>query len=215
MVPHTTLEYLAVWPTGSAFPVVSTLNSLDGSMVANAAIVPAGTEGSINVFASDDTDVFIDINGYFASPSPQGLAFYPDPPCRVADTRSFGGKTGDFGPPQMTTDEARDFPILSSSCNIPSSAQAYALNMTVSPVQTLSYLTTWPTGGSFPTVSTLNDPSGGLMANAAIRAGRDQRSYRGLCDRRHGCDHRHQRIFRAAWNYRSAELLSFDAMPCG
>jgi len=80
VVPHTTLEYLAVWPTGSAFPVVSTLNSLDGSMVANAAIVPAGTEGSINVFASDDTDVFIDINGYFASPSPQGLAFYPVPP---------------------------------------------------------------------------------------------------------------------------------------
>jgi hypothetical protein len=137
-------------------------------VVANAAIVPAGTAGGISVFASNDTDVFIDIDGYFASPGPEGLAFYPVPPCRVADTRPFGGKTGPFGPPLMTAGEARDFPMTSSSCDIPSSAQAYALNMTVSPVKTLSYLTTWPTGGTFPTVSTLNDLNGGLVANAAI-----------------------------------------------
>lgn len=168
VVPHTALGYLTVWPTGSAFPLVSTLNSMDGQVVANAAIVPAGTAGEISLFASDDTDLFIDINGYFASPGSEGLAFYPVPPCRVADTRSFGGKTGPFGPPEMTAGEARDFPITSSSCDIPSSAQAYALNMTVSPVQTLSYLTTWPTGAAFPTVSTLNDLNGGLVANAAI-----------------------------------------------
>jgi hypothetical protein len=159
---------LTVWPTGAPFPSASTLNSLKGYLVANAAIVPAGTEGSISVFASDDTDVFIDVNGYFAPPSPQSLAFYPVPPCRVADTRLFGGKTGPFGPPQMTAGEARDFPITSSSCGIPVSAQAYSMNITVSPVTTLGYLTAWPTGGSFPLVSTLNDPSGGLVANAAI-----------------------------------------------
>jgi outer membrane protein assembly factor BamB len=169
VVPHTTLGFLTVWPANAAFPTVSTLNSLNGQTVANAAIVPAGTDAAISVYASDDTDVFIDINGYFASPSsPQALAFYPLTPCRVADTRSFGGFTGAFGPPTMTAGEARDFPMTSSSCNIPSSAQAYALNMTVSPATTLEYLTTWPTGGTFPIVSTLNDLSGGLLANAAI-----------------------------------------------
>jgi hypothetical protein len=35
-------------------------------VVANAAIVPAGTNGAVNVFVSDLTDVIIDINGYFA-----------------------------------------------------------------------------------------------------------------------------------------------------
>jgi len=35
-------------------------------VVASAAIVPAGTSGSINVFSSDATDLLIDINGYFA-----------------------------------------------------------------------------------------------------------------------------------------------------
>ncbi len=168
VVPHQSLGFLTVWPTGSPFPTVSTLNSLNGQMVANAAIVPAGTSGSISVYASDNTDVFIDVNGYFAPPSSQGLEFYPVTPCRVADTRSYGGKSGPFGPPTMTAGEVRDFPVTSSSCNVPNSAQAYALNMTVSPVTTLSYLTTWAAGESFPLVSTLNDPNGGLVANAAI-----------------------------------------------
>jgi hypothetical protein len=35
-------------------------------VVANAAIVPAGTAGSASVFVSDPSDVIIDINGYFA-----------------------------------------------------------------------------------------------------------------------------------------------------
>jgi hypothetical protein len=34
--------------------------------VANAAIVPAGTSGSINVYAINATDLIIDINGYYA-----------------------------------------------------------------------------------------------------------------------------------------------------
>jgi len=34
--------------------------------VANAAIVPAGTDGAINVYVTDRTHVIIDINGYFA-----------------------------------------------------------------------------------------------------------------------------------------------------
>ncbi len=169
VLPHTTLGYLTAWPTGESFPTVSTLNSMNGQVVANAAIVPAGTSGAISVFASDETDLLIDINGYFAAPgSPQALAFYPMTPCRVADTRSFGGFSGAFGPPSMTTGEAREFPVTSSSCNIPGSAQAYSLNMTASPVTTLGYLTTWPTGGAFPNVSTLNDLGGGLLANAAI-----------------------------------------------
>ena len=39
------LGYLTMWPTGQAQPYVSTLNSSNGAIVANAAIVPAGREG--------------------------------------------------------------------------------------------------------------------------------------------------------------------------
>jgi glyceraldehyde-3-phosphate dehydrogenase/erythrose-4-phosphate dehydrogenase len=59
------LNWLTLWPTGGAMPVVSTLNSWDGRLVANAALVPT-TNGSISAYASDLTTFLLDINGYFA-----------------------------------------------------------------------------------------------------------------------------------------------------
>ncbi len=66
VVPRGLLSYLTVWPAGQVQPLVSTLNSFDGRVVANAAIVPAGETGSIQVFATHSTEIIIDINGYFA-----------------------------------------------------------------------------------------------------------------------------------------------------
>jgi hypothetical protein len=55
-----------LWPASTPLPFVSTLNSLDGSIAANAAIVPAGSGGAISAFVTDRTDLVLDINGYFA-----------------------------------------------------------------------------------------------------------------------------------------------------
>lgn len=65
VVPRGPLSFLTVWPSGQARPVASTLNSFQGSIVANAAVVPAGANGAVSVYATDPTDVIIDINGYF------------------------------------------------------------------------------------------------------------------------------------------------------
>ena len=166
VVPHGPLGYLAEWPTGQSQPVVSTLNSLDGRIKANAAIVPAGTNGAISVYATDATDVVLDINGYFVAPGSATLAFYPVTPCRVVDTRN---PTAPLGGPSLAPLTARSFPVLSSTCGIPSTAKAYSLNMTVVPLSSvLGYLSTWPTGATQPLVSTLNSPTGALLANAAI-----------------------------------------------
>ena len=62
------MGYLTVWPQGDPKPVVSTSNNLTGTIVANAAIVPAGTGGEIAVLSLEDTHLVIDINGYFAPP---------------------------------------------------------------------------------------------------------------------------------------------------
>jgi uncharacterized repeat protein (TIGR01451 family) len=168
VVPPGYLGYLSTWPTGQAQPNVSTLNSWKGKVVANAAIVPTGTNESISVFASNPTDVILDINGYFGQPGHAGaLSFYPVTPCRVADTR---GASGTFGGPEMGVGgtSTRSFPIPASGCNIPSTAAAYSLNVTVVPDGALSYLSTWPTGSSQPLVSTLNSFDGSVVANAAI-----------------------------------------------
>jgi streptogramin lyase len=171
-VPKTgTLGYLTVWPTGQEQPLVSTLNSLDGSVRANASIVPAGAGGTINVFSTDDTDLVIDINGYYVPPAPNSLQFYPLPPCRVLDTRT---AEGTFGGPAITGGGSRSFPIPSSSCGAPASSAAYSFNVTAVPHGSLGYLTIWPEGQMQPGVSTLNSIDGSVTANAAIvQAGSD------------------------------------------
>jgi hypothetical protein len=166
-VPAGPLGYLAVWPSGQSQPVVSTLNSLDSRVKSNAAIVPAGVGGAINVFASNATDVVLDINGYFVPASdPAGLAFYPVTPCRIVDTRK---AVAPLAGPSLPGGQARTFPILSASaCNIPPSAQAYSLNFAAVPNGPLGYITAWPAGQNQPVVATLNAPTGAITANAAI-----------------------------------------------
>jgi subtilisin family serine protease len=163
VVPKGSLGYLTVWPSGQAQPLVSTLNSLDGRVKANAAIVPAGAGGSISVFVTNDTELIIDVNGYFVPST--GMAFYPLTPCRVVDTRNAAGP---LGAPSMAGVQARSFPVR-SACNVPATATAYSLNATVVPkTPVFGYLTLWPTGQVQPLVSTLNAVTGTVTANAAI-----------------------------------------------
>ena len=165
-VPRGALSYLTIWPTGSSMPVVSTLNSPDGRTKANAAIVPAGTSQAVSVYASNTTDVILDVSGYFV-PDNTAYAFFPLAPCRVVDTR---GANGPLGGPALQSGQQRDFPLRQAACGIPSSAQAYSLNITALPQRgnPLGYLTAWPAGQSRPGVSTLNAPTGTNTANAAI-----------------------------------------------
>lgn len=169
VVPHGALGYLTIWPTGQNMPLVSTLNSLDGRIKANATITPAGDSGAVSIFATNTTDVILDINGYFEWGDALGnFAFYPLPPCRVLDTR---GPEGPLGGPDLKGGQPRDFPVQSSNCNIPSRAKAYSLNFTVVPRGPLGYLTVWPQGWSQPLASTLNAPTAAVTANPAIVQG--------------------------------------------
>jgi hypothetical protein len=161
-VPHGPLGYLTVWPAGQPRPVVSTLNSYGGQVVANAAVVSASFQGKISTYATDDTDLVIDINGYFAPAGQGGLSLYPVVPCRVIDTRpplGNGSFKGTLSPP---------VDVVNSPCAVPSTAQAYVFNATVVPTGSLGYLTLWPDGGSMPLVSTLNALDGIVTSNLAI-----------------------------------------------
>ncbi|MDX1979306.1 MAG: fibronectin type III domain-containing protein [Bryobacteraceae bacterium] len=170
VAPKEPLGYLTLWPTGQNMPVVSTLNSFHGGLVANAAIVPAGAAGAISAYVTNAADVIIDVNGYFDNAS-GALSFYTANPCRAVDTRAGSGFNGLFGAPSLAGQTSRDFPLLSGSCSI-YAAQAYSLNATVVPHGPLGYLSLWPAGSTRPVVSTLNALDGAVVANAAIvRAG--------------------------------------------
>ncbi len=163
VVPITTLGYLTIWPTSEGQPVVSTLNSPDGRIKANAAIVPAGVPaGSVSVYVTDTSNVILDIDGYFAAPVTGSLQFYKLTPCRIVDTRN--GQDGG----SLQAGVESDYTI-AGKCEVPSGAAAYSFNVTVLPAAGgLDYLTVWPKGQTQPVVSTLNDNTGTIVANAAI-----------------------------------------------
>jgi hypothetical protein len=69
VVPRGDLGYLTMWPSGEAQPLVSTLNDPTGTDTANAAIVPAASNGDVSVYVSNSTDVVLDVDGYFAAPA--------------------------------------------------------------------------------------------------------------------------------------------------
>src|SRR5262249_35932183 len=110
----------------------------------------------------NDTDLAIDVNGYFAFPNGGGLQLYTATPCRVIDTRSVGNGQPFLGVLSPPVD------VVGSPCGIPGTAQAYVFNATGVPPGRMPYLTLWPDGEGQPGVSTLNALDGFVTSNMAI-----------------------------------------------
>jgi hypothetical protein len=175
VIPHSPLGFLTIWPAGELQPQISTLNSFDGRVKANAAIVTGGTNGDVSVYVSDTADVVLDVSGYFVAqvPVPPTYTFFPITPCRVVDTRTANGQ---FGSPSLAAGQQRTFQLSLSNCNLPAAPTeaggAYAINVTVVPKgKPVSVVSVWGTSVNHPDpplTSTLNVPTGTVTANAAI-----------------------------------------------
>jgi len=159
LVPPGAVDFLSTWPTGQPMPLVSTLNDSTATTVANAAIVPAGNLGAADVYVTQNTNLVIDFNGYFASAGPGGLSFYPITPCRVLDTRQPPGSLPVTGELEVQ---------MAGVCGLPATASAFVVNTTVVPPGSFVFLTLWPQGHPRPIVSTLNAVDGALTSNMAI-----------------------------------------------
>jgi hypothetical protein len=169
--PQGYLGYISMWPAGYPFPPVSTLNSYDGRVKANAAIVAGGTNGEISVFATNTTDISLDVGGYFTT-DPADV-YVPISPCRLVDTRINAGTS--LGGPSLKANQQRVFPLANNMCNLPAgvlaAGGALSLNVTVIPLTTsVADVTVWGASlpelqPSFPTVL-IRTPFAG--ANAAI-----------------------------------------------
>ncbi len=159
--------YVTVWGTPSDgstdVPPTSTLNAPTGAITANASIVTInqGTYGSVSAYASNDTNLVLDVTGYFApeASAPTGMSLIPLIPCRDFDTRLTSGVFDSKLTVPLTGNDA---------CNVPTTAGAYVMNATVVPTGTLDYLTLWPDGTPQPLVSTLNASDGLVASNMAI-----------------------------------------------
>ena len=159
-IPKGPLGYLTAWPTGLPQPLVASLNALTGTITANAVVVPAGSGQAVDVFTTNDTDLVIDINGYFAPQGPGGLSLYAVTPCRVLDTRQPSG-TPPFSA-RLNVDAT------APPCAVPTTAQSFVFNATVVPPGPFGFLTMWPEGEPQPLVATLNALDGAITNNMAI-----------------------------------------------
>ena len=61
------IQFLTLYPSGQAQPMVSTLNAYDGAVTSNMAIVPTN-DGLIVAYVPepDSGNLLLDISGYFA-----------------------------------------------------------------------------------------------------------------------------------------------------
>lgn len=86
-VSATTASFVTVWPSGTARPTASNLNTSPGSTTPNLVVSKLGADGSINLYnLAGTTNLVVDVAGWIGAGQYQGLV-----PARVLDTRRDSG----------------------------------------------------------------------------------------------------------------------------
>ncbi len=163
VIPTGALNYLTAWPAGEQQPLTYTLTDPTGTVLADAGIVTAGEGGMISVYPSDNTNLIIDINGYFAPAGSGGLTLHLLPqPCRAYTSQVSVLSMGFSG----TITIPIGFP--GNHCGLPGNEKGYVFNATVTPSGSLPYLVLWPHGQSEPVVANLEAYDGSVTSNMAL-----------------------------------------------
>ncbi len=150
--------YLSTYNCTSNQPEVSTLGYSPGGAVSNQAFVPL-SGGDMCVFALTDTDVVVDINGYYRSTG--GAGFTPVTPVRLYDSRDTGARFGGG--------EERSFQVVGSTPGAPTGASAVAINLTAISPDGPGYVRVYPCGApSAAEISSINFGAGDIRANTVV-----------------------------------------------
>ena len=171
-VAPTAASHLTVWPAGQARPLASTLNFPAGRTVANAATLPLGADGSIEVAnAVGAVHLVVDVFGWYADASgAPGVGFAAVSPARLLDTRSgLGAARGPLGVGQQLELQ------VAGRGGVPlSGATAVVLTVTAVAPTVGSHLTLAAAGARRPETSNVNFPAGATTANlVTVPVGRD------------------------------------------
>ncbi|HMX25272.1 MAG TPA: putative Ig domain-containing protein [Blastocatellia bacterium] len=155
--------YLTLYPSDAPQPLAANSNYKPNEVLNNAFTVGVGaTDGAIKVFVTSDTDVVIDVTGYYAPPDIGGLYFHPLPyPVRLLETRA--GFTGCFAPGAPLLGGANTTQQGTGSCQgltIPSDALALVGNAATVNPQGEGYLTLYPANAAQPSIASSNYGTG-------------------------------------------------------
>jgi hypothetical protein len=176
---------LTVFPYGTLRPNASNLNFAAHTVIANLVTVTLGANGGqgwIDIYnALGSVNVIVDVEGYFAAPSPSNSPagrFHPMPPTRVCDTRaksptSYCRSHGALG------QGASMMINFATTGGIPSdgTAAAVVVNLTAVAGSSFTALSLFPpvngrcpygVGTRSPSFSTINLNAGAVQANRAM-----------------------------------------------
>jgi hypothetical protein len=150
--------FVTVYPCGqTAPPLASNVNYGSHQTVANQVQVKLGT-GRVCVYASTQTDVLVDVAGWFG---PTGVGFQTHAPERIVDTRS------GVGAPKAKVGAGQAIALQITGTTVPADTPAVVLNLTAVAPAAAGYLSAYPAASdgtcdpnARPTVSNVNYGAG-------------------------------------------------------
>ncbi|MDB3990008.1 leucine-rich repeat protein, partial [Pseudomonadales bacterium] len=153
--------FITVWPCGVARPLASNLNYVAGDVVPNGVLAPIGSNGKVCLYSLVDTDLVVDVAGWF-----EGDAFVGATPLRLRDTRETSRVTS----AQELVLQVADIDASTadgSATRVPADVGAVALNVTVVSPDSAGFVTVYPCG-TRPLASNVNYTAGQIVPNGVI-----------------------------------------------
>jgi hypothetical protein len=167
VVNPTAPGFITVWPCGIDRPLASNINFVAGDTIPNGVIAPLGAEGAACLYSSVETDVVVDVAGWFEEGTYLGAT-----PTRLVDTRSgLGapqGQTNTAAPIQVPVAGLPVSSALGAATAVPNTVGAVALNVTTVDPAGPGFVTVWPCEEARPNASNLNFTAGQIIANGVL-----------------------------------------------
>jgi hypothetical protein len=167
---QTKAGYLALTRTPTGAPSSSTLNFPLGDDRANGFTAPLNS-GQLSIVyiaaTGGQTDVILDVTGYYGPGLSGGLHFYPINPGRIMDTRTGVANSGLTG--RFSAAVPRQLPT-SGHWGVPDDAQAVSGNLTVTAQTGAGYIALTTVSTANPGTSSLNFPLADDRANGVTVA---------------------------------------------
>ena len=128
-------------------------------VVANQTFVPL-TDGDMCVYSLVDSDVVIDINGYYRTD--EGVGFVPTKPVRLLDTRTAGKSP-------LRAGRDLTLQVVGATPGAPAGATAVAINLTAITPSGPGFIRVFPCGSTAGSkISSINFTPGEVRANTVV-----------------------------------------------
>jgi cyclophilin family peptidyl-prolyl cis-trans isomerase len=159
--------FITVYPCGVTRPLASNVNFIAGQVVPNGVIAAIGNNGKVCFYASQTTDIIVDVAGWFT-----GESFIGATPKRLVDSRDGTGtavaKLTSATPLAVQITNLSVTTATGSSTTIPTNISAAALNVTVVNPEAAGFITVYPCDVTRPNASNVNFVSDQVVANGVV-----------------------------------------------